>query len=84
MNGYTDDFAQGYAKGYTQALNERDAMLRAAEAEALKEDFEEMKKWAKETKVNAPIPRDLLAILAKDPAKQMELATRHMGLGERK
>ncbi|KAH7407019.1 hypothetical protein DE146DRAFT_753552 [Phaeosphaeria sp. MPI-PUGE-AT-0046c] len=57
-----------------------DDMLRAAEADARRQELEEMKQWAKETKVNAPIPRDLLPILAKDPAKQMELAMEHMEL----
>ena len=55
---------------------------RAAEADARRRELEEMKQWAKETKVNAPIPWDLLPILAKDPAKQMELAMEHMELGK--
>lgn len=57
-------------------------ICRTAEAAARRQELEEMKQWAKETKVNAPIPRDLLPILAKDPAKQMELAMMHMELGE--
>ena len=84
MEGYTSGHTTGYAKGYTDGANERDEMLRAAEAEALKEELEEMKQWAKETKVNAPIPRDLLPMLAKDPAKQMELAMKHMDLVKEK
>ncbi|KAH7066786.1 hypothetical protein BKA63DRAFT_127900 [Paraphoma chrysanthemicola] len=40
----------------------------------------EMKQWAERVKVNAPMPRDLLPLLAKDDAKQMEFVMRQMSL----
>lgn len=61
-----------------------DQALREAEEQAIKEEIEEMKEWAKGTKINAPIPRDLLPLLTKDPAKQIELAMDHMDLGKEK
>jgi hypothetical protein len=40
----------------------------------------EMKQWVESIKLNTPIPRDLLPLLAKDDAKQMEIVLRHMSL----
>jgi hypothetical protein len=47
-------------------------------------DVDEMKQWAEGFKVNKPIPNDLLPILAKDGAKQMEIVMKNMSLGRRK
>lgn len=61
-----------------------DEVLRANEARVMREEIEELKQWGKETKVNAPVPKDLLPILAKDPANQIEIAMEHMELGKEK
>jgi hypothetical protein len=45
-------------------------------------EVREMKAWAKDTKVDMPIPRDLLPLLARDDVKQMEIVMRHVGLEE--
>jgi hypothetical protein len=45
-------------------------------------EVSEMKAWAEHTKVDMPIPRDLLPLLARDDVKQIEIVMRHVGLGE--
>jgi hypothetical protein len=40
----------------------------------------EMKQWAQELRVNKPIPKDILPLLAKDDAKQMEIVLKNMSL----
>ncbi|KAH7081042.1 hypothetical protein FB567DRAFT_449165 [Paraphoma chrysanthemicola] len=47
----------------------------------IKFEVAEMKQWAESLEVNAPIPRDLLPLLAKDDVKQMEIVMREMSLG---
>jgi hypothetical protein len=39
-----------------------------------------MKQWAQELRVNKPIPKDILPLLAKDDAKQMEIVLKNMSL----
>ncbi|KAF2828071.1 hypothetical protein CC86DRAFT_381033 [Ophiobolus disseminans] len=41
----------------------------------------EMKQWAENLRLGVPIPRDLLPLLAKDDAKQMEIVLRNLRLG---
>jgi hypothetical protein len=41
----------------------------------------EMKQWAADHKVNKLIPSELVPLLAKDGAKQMEIVMRNMSLG---
>jgi hypothetical protein len=43
----------------------------------------EMRQWAEGYKVNKPIPSDILPLLAKDEAKQMELGMKNMSLENR-
>jgi len=43
-------------------------------------EVSEMKQWAENLKLGAPIPRDLLPLLAKDDAKQLEIVLRNMRL----
>jgi hypothetical protein len=43
----------------------------------------EMRKWAKNLKLNNPIPKDLLPLLAKDDAKQLEIVMKNMSLGKK-
>jgi acyl-CoA synthetase (NDP forming) len=59
------------------ALDKEMALARAS-------DHEEMRQWAKGLKINKPIPADLLPILAKDGAKQMEIVMKNMSLGRQK
>jgi hypothetical protein len=42
-----------------------------------------MKRWAEDLKINKPIPKDLLPILAKDDDKQMEILMKNKNLGRR-
>jgi hypothetical protein len=42
-----------------------------------------MKRWAEELKINKPIPKDLLPILAKDGDKQMEILMKNTSLEKR-
>jgi hypothetical protein len=56
------------------ALDKEMALARAS-------DHEKMRQWAKGLKINKPIPADLLPILAKDGAKQMEIVMKNMSLG---
>jgi hypothetical protein len=56
------------------ALDKETALARAS-------DHEEMRQWAKRLKINKPIPADLLPILAKDGAKQIEIFMKNMSLG---
>lgn len=53
-------------------------------ARARANDHEEMRQWAISLKINKLIPMDLLPILAKDNAKQMEIVMKNMNLEERK
>jgi hypothetical protein len=41
----------------------------------------EMKQWAENLRLNTPLPRDLLPLLSKDGAKQMEILLTNMSLG---
>lgn len=43
-------------------------------------EMSEMRQWAKELRVNKPIPKDLLPLLAKDNAKQLEIVLNNMSL----
>jgi hypothetical protein len=55
---------------------------RPLDAATIAQEVSEMRRWAEETKVDMPIPRDLLLLLARDGAKQMEIVLRNMSLGE--
>jgi len=46
------------------------------------QEMSEMRQWAENLKLNKPIPRDLLPLLAKDGAKQLEIVMKHMHIGE--
>ncbi|KAF1835859.1 hypothetical protein BDW02DRAFT_481004, partial [Decorospora gaudefroyi] len=52
-----------------------------SEAALRAEECKEMKRWAEGFRVNRPIPKDLLPILAKGDDKQMEIFLRNMSLG---
>ncbi|KAF1943930.1 hypothetical protein EJ02DRAFT_452964 [Clathrospora elynae] len=43
-------------------------------------DLSEMRQWSEGITINKPIPRDLLPILAKDDAKQLEIIMKNMSL----
>jgi hypothetical protein len=43
----------------------------------------EIKKWAQELRLDKPLPRGLLPLLAKDDAKQMEIVLKNMSLDRR-
>jgi hypothetical protein len=38
----------------------------------------EMKQWAEDFKINKPIPRDLVLLLAKDGVKQLEIVMKNV------
>jgi hypothetical protein len=46
-------------------------------------ELKDMKWWAEELKINKPIPKDLLPILAKDGYKQMEILMKNTSLEKR-
>lgn len=46
------------------------------------QETSEMRQWAENLKLNKPIPRDLLPLLAKDGAKQLEIVMKHMHIGK--
>jgi hypothetical protein len=54
------------------------------EALILASDVNEMKQWAEGFKINKPIPIDLLPILVKNGAKQMEIVMKNVSLRGRK
>jgi hypothetical protein len=43
----------------------------------------EMRKWAEDFKLNNSIPKDILPLLAKDDAKQLEIVMKNMSLGKK-
>jgi hypothetical protein len=53
---------------------------RTLEDNARAHETSEMKQWAQELSLNKPIPKDLLPLLAKDDAKQMEIVLKNMSL----
>lgn len=40
-----------------------------------------MRQWAKDFKINKPIPRDIVPLLAKDEATQLEIMMNNVSLG---
>ncbi|EAT90465.1 hypothetical protein HBI56_049860 [Parastagonospora nodorum] len=46
------------------------------------QETSEMRRWAETLKLNKPIPRDVLPLLAKDGAKQLEIVMKHMHIGK--
>jgi hypothetical protein len=58
-------------------LDRDEALIRAS-------DVNELKQWAEGFKINKPIPIDLLPILAKNDAKQMEIVMKNVSLRGRR
>jgi hypothetical protein len=70
------------------ALHEGSARSRLADtyrpldAATIAQEVSEMRRWAEETKVDMPIPLDLLLLMAKDGVKPMEIVLNNMSLGD--
>jgi hypothetical protein len=51
------------------------------EQQARQKEVSEMKQWAQRFKLDTPIPRDVLSLMAKHDVEQVEIVMKNMSLG---